>query len=215
MSKKQKYYVVWTGRQTGIFTNWEACNAQVKGYSDAKYKSFPTREDAEAAFGNSYDRYQGKRESKGQKTLTLNLPTTTEIEQPILDSYAVDASCLGNPGSLEYRCVHTDTGKIIFQQGPFQNGTNNIGEFLAIVYALAVFKHAGITEPIYSDSETAMIWLKAKKCRTKLRQDDRNLPLFNLIKRAESWLQNNNYENQILKWQTQIWGEIPADYGRK
>ena len=127
----------------------------------------------------------------------------------------MDAACSGNPGLLEYRCVHTTSGKELFHQGPFENGTNNIGEFLAIVHALALLKKKGITSPIYTDSEIALQWIKDKKCKTKLKKDDRNAPLFDLIDRAEMWLNENSFENPLLKWDTENWGQIPADFGRK
>jgi ribonuclease HI len=127
----------------------------------------------------------------------------------------VDAACTGNPGPMEYRCVHTSTGKQLFHQGPFENGSNNIGEFLAIVHALALFKKRGIDAPIYSDSETALSWVKKKRCKTKLIKDESNTIIFDLIARADNWLVENPYDNTLLKWDTNAWGEIPADFGRK
>ena len=58
----------------------------------------------------------------------------------IKESIAVDAACSGNPGNMEYRGVYTKTKEQIFHQGPFPQGTNNIGEFLALVHGLAFFK---------------------------------------------------------------------------
>jgi len=205
----RKFYVVWKGRKTGIFDNWEDCSAQVTGYADAEYKAFPSREAAEEAFRGQYEEYKGKHVS------SLSQERLVEIGQPILASYSVDASCIGNPGLLEYRCVDNQTGQEVFRQGPFENGTNNIGEFLAIVHALALFKKKGIDLPIYSDSVDAIGWVKDKKCKTKLARDERNVELFDLIERAETWLRNNDYTNEILKWETEAWGEIPADFGRK
>ncbi len=127
----------------------------------------------------------------------------------------MDASAIGNPGSVEYHCVHTTTRKELFRQGPYDNGTNNVGEFLAIVHALSLFKQRGWNVPIYSDSATAILWVRIKKCKTKLPRDEKNAPIFDLIARAEDWLQKNSYNTPVLKWETQAWGEIPADYGRK
>ena len=206
---KQKYYVVWKGRKTGIFTTWQECSAQVTGFNSAEYKSFENREAASAAFQSAYDDYKGKR------VPTLSQQMLEIIGNPIEDSYSVDASCIGYPGPLEYQCVHTTNGKLIFHQGPFENGSNNIGEFLAIVHALALLKKQEINVPIYSDSEIAISWVKNKKCNTKLPQDEKNGDIFDLIARAENWLNNNDYPNELLKWDTNAWGEIPADYGRK
>jgi ribonuclease HI len=49
----KKYYVGWQGRQTGIFNSWDQCQAQVVKFADAKFKSFPTLAEAEAAFGDN------------------------------------------------------------------------------------------------------------------------------------------------------------------
>ena len=205
----KKFYVVWKGRKTGVFASWEDCSAQVTGYPDAEYKGFPSQEAAEEAFRGQYEEYKGRHIS------SLSQERLIEIGQPILVSYSVDASCIGNPGILEYRCVHNQTGREIFREGPFEYGTNNIGEFLAVVHALALCKKKGIDLPIYSDSVDAIGWVKDKKCKTRLARDERNAELFNLIERAETWLSNNEYTNNILKWETEAWGEIPADYGRK
>lgn len=206
---KQKSYVVWKGCKTGIFTTWQECSAQVTGFNGAEYKSFENYEAAKAAFQSAYDEHKGKR------VPTVSPAMLELIGKPVEDSYCVDASCIGYPGPMEYKCVHTTSGKLIFHQGPFENGSNNIGEFLAIVHALALFKKRDISLPIYTDSETALSWVKNKKCKTKLLQDDKNAPIFDLITRAEDWLNKNEYTIKLLKWDTNAWGEIPADYGRK
>jgi len=206
---KQKYYVVWKGRKPGVFSTWQECSAQVTGFNGAEYKSFENREAAEAAYQSEYEEY------KGIRVPTIGPAMLEIIGKPIEDSYCVDASCIGYPGPMEYKCVHTTTQREIFHQGPFENGTNNIGEFLAIVHALALFKKRALDDPIYSDSETALTWVKNKKCKTKLPQDDKNAPIFELITRAEDWLSKNEFTNKLLKWDTNAWGEIPADYGRK
>jgi len=206
---KKKYYVVWKGRKTGVFTSWEECSAQVSGFSDAEYMAFESKSAAEKAFRSSFEDYKGKHIPNLSQEMLL------AIGEPILDSYAVDAACRSNPGLLEYRCVHTRTRRQIFRNGPYANGTNNVGEFLAIVNALELFKQKGITSPIYSDSESAIAWVKHKRCKTDLIRDERNAMLFELIERAEAWLNENPYPNQVLKWKTKAWGEIPADFGRK
>jgi len=135
--------------------------------------------------------------------------------QKIPNSLSVDAACSGNPGVMEYRGVYTATGQEIFRQGPFQQGTNNIGEFLALVHGLALLKQQNSTIPVYSDSVSAMAWVRNKKAKTTLEICPENQILFDLIARAEKWLRTNSYSNPVLKWETRIWGEIPADFGRK
>jgi len=207
MRKKQKFYVVWKGRQTGIFSSWEACETQVKGFPEAQYKAFESRASAERAYQGSYHDYEGK---PGSIKQWLFAP-----EPPITESCAVDAACSGSPGWLEYRGVYTSTGKEIFREGPFPGGTNNVGEFLAIVHALVLFEKKDVRMPIYSDSETAIAWVRAKKCKTKLEPDTTNASLFELIGRAETWLAENTTVNTLLKWDTEAWGENPADFNRK
>lgn len=67
-------------------------------------------------------------------------------------------------------------------------GTNNIGEFLALVHGLALLKQKGFDMPIYSDSANAISWVKQKKCKTKLSRTAETEALFVLIERAENGL---------------------------
>ena len=132
-----------------------------------------------------------------------------------MNCVAVDAACSGNPGPMEYRGVYLLTGQQIFHYGPVY-GTNNIGEFLAIVHALALMKQKGISMTIYSDSRNALSWVKQKKCKTKLERTPKTEELFQMIERAENWLKNNSYDHiPLFKWETDQWGEVPADFGRK
>jgi len=207
---KKKYYVVWSGVNPGIYSNWDQCKAQVFGFEKARYKSFSTLEEAEKAFAeNPWKHLNSKLTNRSNKTIALS---SKEI---IKESIAVDAACSGNPGLMEYRGVFVEDEIEIFHNGPLEDGTNNIGEFLAIVHALALLKKNNKNTPIYSDSVNAIKWVEKKKCNTKLKQTEKNFEIFNLIARAEKWLQQNTYPNQILKWDTKKWGEIPADFGRK
>jgi ribonuclease HI len=131
------------------------------------------------------------------------------------ESLSVDAACSGNPGPMEYRGVYVKTGEEIFRQGPFEDGTNNVGEFLALVHGLALLKQRNLDMPLYSDSKTAISWVRKRKAATKLERTGRNDAIFELIERAEKWLQTNSFKTEILKWETEAWGEIPADFGRK
>lgn len=207
---KQKFYVVWKGRKTGIFATWDECAAQVKGFTGAEYMAFESRAEAQLAFQGRYADFKGTRRDAAS-------PQPTSAAKPawIRDSYCVDAACSGNPGVLEYRCVQTATRVLIFHHGPFQQGTNNIGEFLAIVDALAWLQEHGLPQPVYTDSKIGLLWVRLKKCKTKLAPNTRNAQLFELVARAEDWLKANAYTTKILHWNTSEWGEIPADFGRK
>ncbi|WP_066222592.1 ribonuclease H1 domain-containing protein [Formosa haliotis] len=212
MSKKQKkYYTVWKGYKTGVFESWNACKAQIKNYQGAVYKSFPTLEAAKHALNNNPKDFIGNTSFKSG----LSPEQLKKIGQPNYNSISVDAASSGNPGIMEYRGVDTKSKKQLFIQGPFQQGTNNIGEFLAIVHGLALLKKNNSNLLIYTDSRTAISWVKKKTCNTKLERTDKNKDLFILVDRAVSWLKNNDYTTTIVKWETKAWGEIPADFGRK
>jgi ribonuclease HI len=212
-AKKQKYYVVWVGAKAGVYDNWDKAKAQIQGFPDAKYKSFESKAEADKAFAGNYrDYYDFSKKTPPSVKTTPKAAKSTIIQ----DSLSVDAACSGNPGLMEYRGVYTRTGQQLFHQGPFPEGTNNIGEFLALVHGLAYLKREGKpTLPIYSDSKTGISWVTKKKVKTELAKTHRNEPIFDLIERALIWLDNNTYDNPIIKWETESWGEIPADFGRK
>jgi len=205
---KQKFYVVWKGRKTGIFTSWAECEKQVKGFVASEYKAFGSLKEAESAFRSKYEAYKGKPSSLGK--------WKESEEPPILPSICVDAACSGSPGKLEYRGVETESGKEIFRVGPFPDGTNNVGEFLAIVRGLMWLMKNEKHIPIYSDSENAIAWVYTGECKTKLKHTAKNAPIFVMIHSAENWLAENELrDNAVLKWDTEPWGECPADFGRK
>ena len=211
---KKKYYAVLRGRQTDIFDNWADCEQQITDFSCAVYKAFNTRGEAEAALGltNQGSLFPVEQKAIAWRKRKLAIIPASEL---ISESISVDASCIGNPGDVEYRGVHTATREVIFHKRPMENGTNNIGEFLAIVHALAYLKKQDSKLPIYTDSETAIYWILDKRVKTELKADDSNREIYDLVERALSWLNTNSYENPIWKWNTQDWGEIPADFGRK
>lgn len=212
MAKKTKYYTVWKGRQTGVFDTWSVAEEQVKGFETAQYKSFESLKEAEDAFkGNYWQSVQKPQSSKlGKQTKSSAL-----VGKYTTESISVDAACAGNPGKLEYQGVETGTKRVLFSMGPFPQGTVNIGEFLAIVHGLAFLKKHNSSLPIYSDSKTAISWVKNKAVKTTLERNKKTEELFLLLDRGVQWLKDNPYSNKILKWETQFWGENPADYGRK
>ena len=227
---KTKYYVVWNGRVPGVYDNWSDAEEQIMNFPGAKFKGFSSAAEAAKAFRG------GEEESNPTDLGTLLIaasehradpsqPTSLRSSHstpgyagnPDIDqtAWAVDASCMGNPGVMEYRGVELATGKELFKVGPFQDGTNNIGEFLAIVHALAEMYRRNEWHTIYSDSKTAMAWVRNRQVKTKLQQTDRNARLFELLGRGLVWIRSHTWPVKILKWQTELWGEIPADFGRK
>lgn len=205
---KQKYYVVWKGRKTGIFSTWAECEKQVKGFVGAQYKAFEKEAEAEMAYLANYDDYKGKSSSIGRWKIAST--------KPKIPSISVDAAHSSVTNKIEYRGVNTSTGEEIFRAGPYPNGTNNIGEFLAIVHALTWQAKHNTHLPIYSDSENAIAWVNTGECKTTLKHSKKNAVIFALIHSAENWLAENELpEDKILKWETKLWGENPADFGRK
>lgn len=211
---KQKYYVVWHGLEPGVYTTWPECQRQVKGFEGAVYKSFATRQEAEEAYRSPASDYVRPRRTAQTRTGVSGQGTATDCVPPTYEAWAVDAACSGNPGPMEYRGVCLRTGREVFRFGPAY-GTNNIGEFLAIVHALALIGKSGERLTIYSDSRNALAWVRQKKCKTKLPLNAKTRQVHELIGRAEAWLRSNSYETPLVKWDTKAWGEIPADFGRK
>ena len=194
----------------GVYASWTECRLQIQGYKGAIYKSFDTEEEAAQAFATPAHVYlQRHRTSAPKEPSAKQLPENFD-----LNCLAVDAACSGNPGPMEYRGVYLLTGQEIFHFGPVY-GTNNIGEFLAIVHGLALLKQKQLDMPLYSDSRNALLWVKQKKCKTKLERNAKTETLFQLIERAEKWLKENTYTTPLHKWETESWGEVPADFGRK
>ncbi len=215
MSKgKQKFYVVWVGRKPGVYSTWAECEAQVKGFPGAKYKAFESYAAAKHADEMGYDGYQAGVE-RGEQPVLFDMT----IPRPglILPCLCVDGACEGNPGPMEYRGVHLDHlgGEQVFREGPLENGTNNIAEFLAIVQALEYCAAHKLKLPIYSDSRNALTWVAARRAKTELAEDETNAEIFKRIADAEHWLVTHRYPNKVLKWETEEWGENPADFGRK
>ncbi len=220
---KKKFYVVWHGVSPGIYTSWTDCKLQINGFEGAIYKSFDTQEEAERAYNTSPYLYIQKKKATAP-AVPGNTPTDvpsyrhdTVLPLPPevpAEALAVDAACSGNPGPMEYRGVYLRTGETVFHFGPVY-GTNNIGEFLAIVHALALMEQKSIRMPVFSDSRNAIGWVKQKRCKTKLERTPRTEALYQMIERAETWLKTHKTDIPILKWETERWGEVPADFGRK
>lgn len=213
MKQKKKFYVVWQGKNTGIFSSWDECRSQVDGEKGAKYMGFYTKAEAELAFEKGYENFVGINAKKKQE---LSDEEIAKHGKPIGQSIAVDAAFNGKTKMLEYQGVFVETSTNLFHFGPIKGGTNNIGEFLAIVHVMAYQKLNKINYPIYSDSRTAISWIERKRCNTQIDRKTESKKILDLIFRAEKWLKENDITKfTLLKWKTKIWGEIPADFGRK
>lgn len=204
-----KWYVVWVGHSPGVYTSWDKAQKQINGFPGAKYKSYTSEAAAHEAFSRDYALEISS--VSGVKSAPKKKPAWGCT----LPAIAVDAACNMSTGEMEYRGVDIESGTLLFSMGPFYDSSNNLGEFLALVHALAYCKERGLTMPIYSDSRTALAWVRNKLAKTTVERTHGNANVFALIQRAENWLKSNTYPNKCLKWDTENWGEIPADYGRK
>ncbi len=225
MGKNKKFYVVWRGRNPGVYDDWNDALEQIEEFPGALYKSFNSSAEATEAYRRVINTEEIKNMGqllakigmKSNKSKSPSSPPADYMSIPEIDlnGWAVDASCMGNPGIMEYRGVELISGKEIFRIGPFRDATNNIGEFLAIVHALALMAQKGENHTIYSDSVSGMAWVRNKRIKTTLKPTPANARLFELMTRALTWLNTHQYSTPIRKWQTELWGEIPADFGRK
>lgn len=231
MNYSKRFYVVFAGRQPGVYDDFNDAMEQVDGYDGASFKSYASPEQAAEAF-RRFDRKndsrsigallinatEQKRKEQGARGREDRIETKTDyfaFPEIDLNGWAVDASCMGNPGVMEYRGVELMSGKEIFRVGPFKKGTNNIGEFLAIVHALALMQQKGERHTVYSDSVSGMAWVRNRKVKTQLARNKDTEPVFRMMERALSWLNTHQYDVQIRKWDTDRWGEVPADFDRK
>lgn len=215
-----KFYTVFKGHNPGVYDSWEETKLQTDGFPGAVFKGYMTSEEATEAFrkfSDIEDRNELFRLIANTTPKNYNPPQTVSHDNPEVDwnAWAVDAACSGNPGKMEYRGVDLQTGKVVFHVGPFDDATNNIGEYLALVHAMALMAKKGEYHNIYSDSRTAQSWFRRKKVNTKLKQTPYNAKVFELLARASVWVNTHHFPGKIMKWQTDRWGEIPADFGRK
>lgn len=210
-----KFYVVWAGYQPGIYDSWEECQAQINGFSGARFRAFPSCEEATMAFRKEMDIEEMKFYTflSKQQAQRVNYSAFPEIR---LDAIAVDGACDKNPGgNVEYQGVVVGTGERLFHFGPVLGGSNNIGEYLGLVHALAYLAQKGdTTTPIYSDSRTALSWIRHRRNKSTVAMPP-DSKLATLLARADHWLATHTWQNPVLKWDTERWGEIPADFGRK
>lgn len=202
--RQQKRYVVWQGIKIGVFGSWVEVQPLVSGVKGAKFKSFSTLQVAEDAFRQGREPYYQPEKKWYEKSFPF-----------VRMSIAVDAACSSATGNMEYQGIDLFSGARIFHAS-YARGTNNIGEFLAIVHGLSwIHREKKADYALYSDSKIALRWVKEKCCKTNVSPNKDNDQLFAVIRRAEERLQTHQYTTPLLKRDTEAWGEIPADFGRK
>lgn len=203
MGKQKKYYVVWVGTSPGIYHTWEDCERQVKWYPGAKFKSFPSLEQAKAAFSDGAD-------------AGTNRPQVALRQGTYL---TVDAAYSHKTKILEWRGVLVEEGttREVFRSPEYQGGSANVGEFLAIIDGIQYLTKRGLTMSIYSDSRNAQTWIRAKRHSSTVSLSE---PLQALLNAANDFLAKGGYQSvaskiTLLDWDTKSRGEIPADFNRK
>ena len=149
---KKKYYVVWKGRNPGIYHSWDACKKEVEGFKGAQYKAFDTLVLGQEAIKKPFT-----------KVISTSKKIGTNGSKPLPGTIVVDAAWNTKTGDMEYQGVEFDTGRKLFAQGPFEDGTNNIGEFLAIVHALAFLKKTRAIRPFIQTVKLPFLGLFAKE----------------------------------------------------
>jgi ribonuclease HI len=141
----------------------------------------------------------------------------------------VDGATKGNPGPSEYRGIDLETGELLFHQ-KLGIATNNIAEFCALGHAILYASDKGFKITIYSDSQTAISWIRKKKVNSKLPDNPKTQKAIDYVCRIESALNQvigeiksdgidlyvkGNAEIIVSKWYSSEYGEIPADFGNK
>lgn len=202
----QKYYTVWAGRRTGVFSSWKQCQRQILGFKGARFKSFQTLPEAKAALNR---RYQDRRNTERTPIQTL---FQTDDTRPMSNSITVSGTCNIATGEVEIQAVHSGSKHPVFWKGPYHDGTEYMAEFVAIVQTLKYLKVRKLSIPIYSESSTAIKRITNRNATTKLPRRASNRELYDLFDRCLAWLNDNAYYNRILMWNTAEWGISPAGF---
>lgn len=145
----------------------------------------------------------------------MNTSTIKEFEtlstQPT-SGLVVDGSFLWGKKKLQYQVVDIETSELIYTSPVYIGGSSNVAEYLAIIHGLAYADKNGLKCDIYSDSYIAMGWVRKRMCRTR---EEMSEELKKVVDRSTLWLNLNLLSNKVLIWQSHLWGENPADFGRK
>lgn len=207
------FYGVWSGKQTGVFETWAECSAQVSGFKGAQYRKITANTLADAQKVFEQESYQ-----EGVKAKTETASTAVKPVQKGPDiAFALTVDGADNSVESEYQAVWYPSREPAFKSKVFKGGTNNIAEFLGLVHAIRYLHETKKGTVIYTDSMTALAWVRNKRANTTAGQTGRlTEELKHLIGEAEAYLLTNGIGDiELHKWDTKQWGEIPADFGRK
>lgn len=138
---KQKFYVVWAGKKTGIFNNWPEVQKSVIGFKGAKHKSFPTLAEAEAAFSGSLEQTMPASSSKKAPKPSLGTTEAATAMNTLFDIHIFsDGGCDPNPGEAASGVAVYESGnlKSLYHGLYNPNGTNNTAELNALHQAMLI-----------------------------------------------------------------------------
>jgi ribonuclease HI len=154
----QKFYVVWSGRKTGVFTDWASAQRAVEKYAGARFKSFPSRAEAEEAFAHGGDASVSLKTPSGRKPRASASERAAAHTAHQFDvSIYCDGACEPNPGNAGSSVVVYRAGELAELWYGLYNpmGTNNTAELNALYHALRMAEaeiKAGSTVEVCSDS---------------------------------------------------------------
>jgi ribonuclease HI len=131
----KKYYVVWSGRRTGVFDDWETTRQLVDGHPGARYKSFPTLVEAQSAFRAGATALPRR---KAAKRVVAGEDLSVEKDEKTDTVIFCDGACEPNPGNAgSGMAVYRDDKLSELWYGLYTPaGTNNIAELNALHQAL-------------------------------------------------------------------------------
>ena len=157
----QKFYVVWSGRQTGVFTDWATTQRAVIGYAGARFKSFPTRAEAEEAFAGGSASVPIKSASKPPASARNSDRRAAHNAHQFDVSIYCDGACEPNPGNAGSGIVVYRAGKLeeLWYGLYHPRGTNNTAELNALYHALRMAEaeiKTGNSVEVCSDSAYAI-----------------------------------------------------------
>lgn len=193
-----KYYVVWRGHSPGIYENWNACKAQVKGFKYSYYRVFPTFKSANEAFGLSLTEFKRRQQFK-ENTFNLrpnSIVVSSKYEEKNMET-VFTAFKVGDPP------------EILFRTAICGKSTHNIVQFLALAASIKYCYENGLKSPIYSDNPVALKWIRDRKINSQVIRSDRNQEVFDLVDEAIYWLNCNSYNNQLIEWDVEKHGYLP------
>ena len=146
---KKKFYAVASGRQCGIFEDWATTEEQVKGYSGARYKSFTSREEAEAWL--THPVYETRKVPNSQEASSHNLQKIGKDEIAVF----TDGGSINNPGPGGYGVVIEERGERTEFSGGYRHTTNNRMELTAAIVALEQLR--GCKKQIFLHSDSSYV----------------------------------------------------------